>query len=213
MRPITISVGPLAAAVANSIVLSQSLASAGALTLNGSYVSGGVATLPQARRVGIVSAGNDSGITWTITGTNWSGQPISETLAGGNIATAQSVLDYLTVSSIIGSGATASTVTAGTTAVAGSAWLRLDEWALGSAAYQANVSGTVNYTVQMTLDDPNSISNAVVPASVTWVPAISSQTAVAQGALSIIPAYVQVVLNSGTGSVALTVSQLGVAPL
>ena len=170
MRPIATQVGPLTALSANGIALSQSLAGAGALTLNGAYATGGVATLPQPRRAGITSAGNDTGITWTIVGTDRTGNPISETLAGAGIGlTAQSVLDYLTVTSITSSGATASTVTAGTTGVASSAWIRLDDWALPQTAIQCDASGTVNYTVQSTLDDPNDYANPTAPALVSWV--------------------------------------------
>ena len=216
MRPITTSVGPLTAASANGIALSQSLAGAGTLTLNGAYATGGVATLPQPRRVGIASAGNDSGLIWTIVGTDRAGSPISETLAGANIGTAQSVLDYLTVTSISSSGATASTVTAGTTAVASSAWIRLDDWALPQTAIQCDASGTVNYTVQSTLDDPNDYANPTAPALVSWVnsadPGAVGATGTIQTNYAYTPRFVRTTLNSGTGSVQMNVNQAGSVP-
>ncbi len=213
MRPITTSVGPLTALSANGIALSQSLAGAGALTLNGAYATGGVATLPQPRRVGIASAGNDSGLIWTIVGTDRAGSPISETLAGTNIGTAQSVLDYLTVTSISSSGATASTVTAGTTAVASSAWIRLDDWALPQTAIQCDASGTVSFTVQSTLDDPNDATNPTAPALVAWVNSADSgavnATGTIQTSFAYAPRFVRTTLNSGSGSVVMTINQAG----
>lgn len=210
-RTITASVGPLTAASPNGVALSQSLASAGPLLINGAYASGGVATLPQPRRIGIASVGNDSGITWTISGTSRSGDRISETLVGGSGATVQSVLDYATVTSIVGSGATAGSVTAGTTGVASSAWVRTDPFndpALGS---QCDVSGTVNYTVEASFDDPNSATDPVLPALMTWIkssdPNVANATASAQSSFAYSPTFLRVTLNSGTGSVTLKAVQ------
>src|SRR5690349_9122021 len=105
----------LVAAAATGISTSQGPITAGnKFTLNGSKVSGGVATFDSQRRVIITSAGNDSGITFTITGTNDDGNTISEVLTGANATAAVSGLDYLTVTSIVANGTTASTVTAGT---------------------------------------------------------------------------------------------------
>ena len=130
--------------------------------------TGGLALLDTARRVLITSAGNDSGITFTITGVDWAGTTISETLTGGNAAAVYSVLDYLGVFKIQVSGATASTVTVGTNGVASSPWVNLDTWAGGTVAAQCVVSGTANYTVQLTNDDPNSIGNPITRNAVTW---------------------------------------------
>ena len=112
-RPITVQVGPLASASAtklstsqksagspivlngaagvasaNSICTSQTPSGAGALTLDGSTVSGGVANLGSMAYVYITSAGNDSGRTFSVSGYgyNASGGPyaISETVTGAN---------------------------------------------------------------------------------------------------------------------------------
>ena len=137
---------------------------AGAVTVG----TNGLALLDAARRVLITSAGNDSGITFTILGTDWAGTTISEVLTGGNVAAVQSVLGYLTVDKVIASGATASTVTVGTNGVASSQWVNLDTWAGGTVAAQCVPSGTVNYTVQLTNDDPNRIGNPVARTAVSW---------------------------------------------
>ena len=145
----------LATASATNIAASQTPGS-GAITINGSAATGGVATLDTQRRVLITSGGNDTAITFTVTGTNQSGAPISDTFAGGN-PTAQSNQDFKTVTGVTHTGSVASTVTIGTSGVGSSPWQILN-W----NAYPANLSvsvelrsGAANFTVEYTYDDPN----------------------------------------------------------
>src|SRR5581483_6712603 len=96
MNPITFKQA-FAAGVANGIAQSQAGTAGTALTLNGSLVTSGIAYLDAsnktptvatpnaARRVIVTSAGNDSGITFAIVGTDRYGNALSETLAGTNI--------------------------------------------------------------------------------------------------------------------------------
>jgi|SRR6201996_3165726 len=209
MRPIQVTVGPLAAASANNIALSQT-PNSGNLILNGSTAVNGTAVLDKPRRVLITAAANESANTFTITGTNWSGSAISETITGPNASTAQSVLDYATVSRITISGNAAGAITVGTSGVASSPWVSLDHWALPQVAIQCNVNGTVNYTVQSTLDNPN---GSVPPAAVTWIN--TSDTGAVGASASIqtnfayAPTFARVILNSGTGTVTTTFSQFG----
>ena len=215
MRPVAVIVGPLAAASANNIALSQTPV-AGPLTLNGTLVSGGVATLDLPRRVLVTTTGNESANTFTIYGTNWSGNAISETFLGPNAGTAYSVLDYATVTRITVSANAAAALTIGTNGVASSPWVRLDEWALAQVAVQCDATGTVNYTVQQTLDDPNSPTNPVPLAGMIWVNSadtnVVNATATQISYFAYAPIWARVLLNSGTGSVGARFSQLGVAP-
>jgi hypothetical protein len=217
MRPIVIAVGPLASASATNIRTASSIAGSGAVTLNGTTVSGGVATLDTQRRVLFTSAGNDSGITFTISGTNNNKDLISETLTGGNATGVYTVLDYKTVTSVTASGASAGNVSIGTNGIAGSPWVMLDPWADPTVSIQINVSGTANYTVQQTLDDPNDPMNAVSAASVTWINSADTNvvgaTAAAQSNYNFVPRYTRILLNSGSGTVTGTFIQTGVVYL
>lgn len=174
----------------------------------------GVATLAVARRIAIDSAGDDTGITFTLTGTDINGSPISEAVTGVNNAVATSVLSYKTVTSVLTSGAVATTVEVGDSAVADSQWVRFDDYgANAQVAIQATVSGTVNYTIQQTLDDPNStIPPLVTPQAVTWVDhpdsAVVGATATKQTNYGYPPIFAKVVLNSGTGTVTTTFRQV-----
>lgn len=195
--------------------VSISGASTGAVTVGHS----GTATLDVARRVIITSGGNDSGVTFTLAGTDRNNNAITETITGANAGAAASVLDYLTVTSIKTSAAAAGTLTVGTNGVAGSQWIRFDDLAANAQiAFQNTVSGSANYTVQQTLEDPNRITNQTVtptyqwsPATVTWLnhpdAALVAATTTTQGNYAYAPVYARVVLNSGTGSVTSTFRQ------
>jgi hypothetical protein len=217
MQPISVTVGPLAAASANAICLSQTPAVAGALTLNGALVTGGVAVLDKARRVLITCAGNESTRTFTIVGTSSSGNSLTETITGPNATTAQSVLDYKTVTSITISGAAAGAITVGTSGVASSRWVRLDGWAFAQVGLQVDVSGTINYTVQQTFDDPNDPTNPIAAANVIWLNSTDSGVVAkdvdAQSFYAYAPTFIRITANSGTGSARLTAIQYGNVPL
>ncbi len=218
MRPITVSVGPLTASSATNVRTASGVLTAGAVVLNGSLVSGGVATFDMPRRVLLTTTADETTKTATLTGTNWSGNPISEVVTLVNNSTVASVLDYKTLSSVVISAALTGNLSVGTNGVAGSAWVMCDPWALPPIGVQVNVSGTVNWTVQITYDDPNSPTNAVAPASVAWLSSLDtnlvSKTATAAGSLANTPAYVRLLLNSQTnpGYASMTVSQPGVVP-
>jgi hypothetical protein len=119
-RPVVLTKA-LVAAVVNNLALSQPLAGAGNLTLNGAAAG----VLDTQRRVLITSAGNDAGLTWTVIGTNDGGAPIRDQFAGANGAVASN-LDFKTVTQVSASGATASTVTVGTNTVGSTPWQRFD---------------------------------------------------------------------------------------
>lgn len=151
----------LASLVANGISLSQTPGAAGDLTLNGSLVTGGVATLDVPRRVAVASGGNDASVVFTITGTNASGAPISTTVTGVNVSSVATAIDFKTVTRVQTSAATAGAITVGTNGVASSPWV-LDNflvtgWALTVAVSVVPGSGAVTYTVEHTYDDPNDI--------------------------------------------------------
>jgi hypothetical protein len=284
MRSITAQVGPLAAASANNICLSQT-PTAGQLAINGSLASsafvgtasitnnvltvtavtsgalaigmpvnglgiaagtvvtglltgtGGtgtyvvsiiqtfssgtiygtpVATLDVARRVLITPAGNESSKTFTVVGTNASGLLQTEVIAGANATSFYTNLDFKTVTSISISANAAGAITVGTNAVASSPWVRLDEWANSTVAIQCSVTGTATYTLQQTLQDPNSPTDPVAPYSVAWLNSSDSAavnaTTTVQTSYQYAPVFARVTLTSGTGSVSSVFSQQSVVP-
>lgn len=172
----------------------------------------GTATLDMARQVIITSGGNDSGITFALAGTDWAGNPISETITGASGGAATSALDYLTVTSIKPSGTPATTLTVGTNSAAGSPWVRFDGYSFAPWNVQAQATGTVNYTVETTMDDPNSPTNSVARSAVNWdtsYAGITNATGNMFMSVNVIPTYARVLLNSGSGSVKATFRQPG----
>ena len=87
----------------------------------------------------------------------------------------------------------------------------LDYYGRPEVSLQVVVTGTVNYTVQQTLDNP--LTAGVTP---TWFnhpdTNMVTQTVNRQGNYAYIPTAVRIVLNSGSGSVVLTAVQAGLHP-
>ena len=178
-RPITTTV-TIVAGSANAAALSQQLYAGGlALTLNGALATNGVVTFDAPRRVLITSNGNDSGIEWTITGTPrgelGSGATQTEVITGGNAVAVSSTQDFLTVTSIVASGPTASTVTAGTSGTASGPWVVWDnhvpDFQVGVAGFV--LSGAPIWEVEYTYDDP---FGTWLPAGIPYPRAFTHQT-------------------------------------
>ncbi len=114
MRPVTVSLR-LTTADPNGICASQTMAAAGDLIINGVLgFDDKKAYLGVAAAVRITSAGDDTGITFTVYGTdNWGGN-VFETVTGASGGTVDTVTTFETVSRIITSGTTAGNVEAGT---------------------------------------------------------------------------------------------------
>jgi hypothetical protein len=217
MRPITVSVGPLAAASVNNIALSQTPGAAGALTLNGSLVpttgdDAGNAVLDNPRRILITTA--DTTHTFTIVGESATGTLLTESFLVSTATYSQ--LDYAEIIAITINGAATAAVTVGTNGIASTPWVRFDDYAPAPVSIQCTASGTVNYTVQQTMDDPNSPTNPVTPSAVTWVAtsdtAAVGATASLQTNYAFAPVFARVLLNSGTGTVTATFLQSGAVP-
>ncbi len=212
MRSVTVSVGPLVAAAANNIALSQTPSTT--FTLNGSLVSGGVATLDTARRVLLTTAADESAKTVIIVGTDTNGSSITEVLTPSTGAgTAYTALDFKTVTSARVSSAFSGAATLGTNGVASSRWVRMDGWAAPETNIQCTVSGTASYTVQSSMQDPNDPTSPVLPYLVSWIdspdPNVVAASTTQFSYYQFTPTWLRVTLNSGTGSVSSVIGQHG----
>ncbi len=207
MRPVT-QTRALAAAAVAAIAASQTTAGAGNLLINGSLASGGVATLAAQQVVGITSAGNDSAVNFTVTGTDDQGRVISQTIAGPNINTVQTTLNFRTVTSIAVSAAVASAVTVDTLQIGASTEVPLDQYiTVLNISIAVEVTGTVNYTVQYTFDD----IFGGAPGPFNWLnfTSMTGQAANANGTLISPVRAVRLLNNSGAGTAKMLVVQSG----
>jgi hypothetical protein len=171
-RPKTINLTP-AAVSTNNICLSQTPGAAGNLLLNGTTAG----TLDYARKLVLTAVSNESAKTFTFTGKDADGIVISEVVTGPNATTANTVNKYLIITSIAVSAATTGAVTVGTTSDFVSKTFPLNRHVEPmSVGFGVDISGTINYTVEHTFDEVQSVLGA---SAASWYPhaSIASQTA------------------------------------
>ena len=99
---------------ADGITKIQSGTANTALSINGDLATGGSVTNTVAQQVSVTSTGNDTGVTFTIVGTNAVGASQTATLTGAAIGTVATTETFLTVTSITPNVDTVGMVTAGT---------------------------------------------------------------------------------------------------
>ena len=87
---------------------------AGAITMDGALVSGGIATMPSTRKLLIYSDGDESGVTFSITGTNADGAAQTESITGPDTTTVYSTNTWKTVTIVSISGAGTGNIEVGT---------------------------------------------------------------------------------------------------
>lgn len=206
MRQIVKSLA-LLAPVTNGVCLDQTRVGAGALVINGTKASGGVATFNAAYTVSVTSNGNDSSRTFTITGTNANGNTISETVTGPNNTTIYTTLYFLTVTSVTISNGTVGTVRVGFGTSGVTQTLPVDNHGRPEISLQVAVSGSATWTIQQTLDNPWDNT------TLSWFdhpdPNLVAQTGNRQGNYAYVPSAIRMKITSGTGTATLTIVQSG----
>ena len=142
----------------NGIAEDQTTSGAADLTLDGALVTSSVATAAEAQIVSIEGSGNNSGITFTVTGTDQDGKTVSEVITGSNGGTAVSTVYFKTVTQIAASGAVTGDVEVGWLAASGFStksipvnW-RQSPFNMTVAADLTTSTGT--FGVQYTVDGP-----------------------------------------------------------
>lgn len=209
----------LTAASANNISLSQSLAGAGNLLLNGAVGNG---SLGSQRRVIITSSADDHLLTWIVRGTNDGGAQIVDSFAGSNGGIAASNLDFASVTQINGSAATAGTVTAGTNTVGSSPWNLIDtntnpvNISLGLQLVSGAANFGIEYTFQAYLAAAGLHPNpAIGPANSVPLailhPQLQNLSANQDGLINWPARAWRLTINSGTGVVRVSGRQAGLA--
>lgn len=224
-----VTIKSLLTADADGICVAQAVAGAGPLTLDGALVVDGVAVLDSQRRVVAASSSTDVGKTLTITGTNQGGVTISEVLTLANSpTTVYTKLDFLTVTSIVASAAMTGNITVGTNGVGSSPWV-VDDFTHPYWALRVGVSiatGSVNFTVEHTYDDPNATGTTLVsppfgfsiegqsykPPHVWSITALTNKAADTEAGYTDGPIFAhRLTINSGTGEAVMQSIQAGLA--
>jgi len=194
---------------------------------SGTIYSSQVATLDNPRRLQILSTATETGRVFTVVGTDWGGNVVSETISGVTTSAVSSKYSYKTVTSVSISTASAGNISIGTNATADSAPIQLDVWADSSTFCQIDPTGTITTTIQCSGDDPNNALygytgyQAPLYQDMNWasVPVASLVGATTQIGANVAgtPTYIRAqVTNAGTSttaSVHVTFNQAGNVPL
>lgn len=106
--PVSLTLGAPATAAAAALRAAAAVGGAGALTLITAAL-----TLDVPRNITILSAGNDSGITFTVLGKDEYNAVVTEVITGANAGTATGIKAFKKITSITASGAAAGNVSVG----------------------------------------------------------------------------------------------------
>jgi len=153
MRQSVLQIDPYAATDVDSICTSQTPAAGGeqALTIDGSFASGGVATLDTPRQVVFTFAADETGKSFLVTGARRDGKQIQEAVAG-TAALATTVQAFATVTEILIDQNSAGAIQVGTTTIVSTSWYPLDyiipDFKVGLVI---TIGGATDVTVELTL--------------------------------------------------------------
>ena len=209
MRPISFTTTALASASTTYLAASQTPLAAGNLTLtsNASLFVSKTSVPRYGLLISINCAGSDAARTFTVTGTEPGGTAQTETLAGSIAGQTLSTLYWEGVTQIAVDAATAGAVTAGIRQAGATAWLPLDIYVPNAqTAIQVDVSGTINYSVVYTIQDP--FDPAIEPLAIAHPTAgLTAGSTDVSGQTTVIMRAVRLLINSGGGTAKTTIVQ------
>ena len=205
MRPISFTRSQPAAS-GTSVAAAQLLNASGVITLNGALVSGGVATLTVPAVLTVFSE-KSATVNFVVTGTAPNGASQTETLAVTASGTVTGSLSFATVTSVVADAATSATISLGNGVPGYTAWIPLDIYTPNQVTnISAKASGTVNYSVEYTNEDPfnTGIQQLAVPHPAG---SLTAATGDETHFTTTLMRAVRLKINSGNGSVRFTCVQ------
>jgi hypothetical protein len=155
MRQNVLQIDPYAATDVDSICTSQTPAAGGeqALAINGSFASGGVATLDTPRQVVFTFAADETGKSFLVTGTRRDGTQVVEAVAG-TAALATTVQAFATVTEILIDQDSAGAIEVGTTTIVSTSWFPMDYIRNPvNVSMVITIGGATDVTVELTLSN------------------------------------------------------------
>jgi len=159
-----------ATADTDGISTAAGVADSANLVLGGALASGGAVTFDQPRNITILSAGDDSGISFTVTGTDETATAATESITGANAGTATGSAYFATISQIAAVGDPAGDVSAGSgTSIAAPIFrgrLRLR----GLYAVNTGTAGTITFRQGSSSGSVRMKFNTVASANTTQYP-------------------------------------------
>jgi len=189
---------------ADGIAENQTLVGAGNLTLNGALCDLGTAgqfDIGDAYSDGIAgvkilidSAGDISGVTFTVTGKDQDGNSITEDITGVTTTAVSSNNYWSQITQIAADGAVGSNVFVGTvTGELATKTIPVNrDSTVGAAVAVSGLTGTCQFDLQQTFEDLSSVSGI----NVGWIDVLSNQTANVAGSATIGATGVRLKLDS-----------------
>lgn len=209
-----------ALASTTAVCAAQTTAGAASLTLNG-----GLAKLTQPestnvyvplgnvyRTISLTSTGNLSAINFTITGT-YGGVVQTETRVGPNNNTVYTTALFDSITSVAVDAAVGTNVSVGTGTTGQTKWISYDyHKLLSDSSISAKVTGTINYSLIMTMDDVQSkIVNGLTINTYSPIAALTATNASQFATISNPCTFLAILVNSSdtTGALDMAFLQQG----
>ena len=142
------------------------------LVIGGALASGGAVTFDQPRNITILSAGDDSGISFTVTGTDETATSATESITGANAGTATGSAYFTTITAIAAVGDPAGNVSAGSGTSIAAPMFRGRMRLRGIYAVNTGTAGTTTFRQTSSSGAVTMQFNTVASANTTQYPDI-----------------------------------------
>ena len=166
------------------------------LVIGGALASGGAVTFDEPRNVTILSAADDSGISFTVTGTDETGSAVTESITGVDSDTATGSTFFTTLSAIAAVGNPAGNVSAGSGTSIATPMFRGRMRLRGLYAVNTATAGTITFREGSSTGNIRMQFNTVASANTTQYPDVPDDGIVFAGGGYVL--YTQTHLSSMT---------------
>tara|TARA_R110000824_G_scaffold343449_1_gene530088 strand:- start:3323 stop:3931 length:609 start_codon:yes stop_codon:yes gene_type:complete len=166
------------------------------LVIGGALASGGAVTFDEPRNVTILSAADDSGISFTVTGTDETGSAVTESITGVDSDTATGSTFFTTLSAIAAVGNPAGNVSAGSGTSIATPMFRGRMRLRGLYAVNTATAGTITFREGSSTGNIRMQFNTVASANTTQYPDVPDDGIVFAGGGYVL--YTQTHLSSIT---------------
>ena len=166
------------------------------LVIGGALASGGSVTFDEPRNITILSAGDDSGISFTVTGTDETASSVTESITGANAGTATGSTYFATITQIAAVGDPAGNVSAGSGTSIAAPMFRGRMRLRGLYVVNTATAGTITFREGSSTGSIRMQFNTVASANTTQYPDVPDDGIVFDGGGYVL--YTQTTLSSLT---------------
>ena len=156
----------------DGISTAASVGNNASLVIGGALASGGTVTFDEPRNITILSAGDDSGISFTATGTDETGTAVTESITGADSGTATGSTFFTTITAIAAVGNPAGNVSAGSGTSIAAPMFRGRMRLRGLYAVNTGTAGTITFREGSATGGIRMQFNTVASANTTQYPDI-----------------------------------------